>query len=354
MDNDPVVEHTTRSYNFHAEKMSETGPTSEIARRICEDIFGNFFWKFHPKSDDNFDCCDTAHRTPKDRQKLTHPADVVFYYDDPYLGIRIYLHTDMKSYKVDSISSTTLRSALKSLCLTVECARKSEHWRRLYSVPPDEQHDVQGFLFVHNHDHGYEGKFDEALSKVSIRALPVAVNTTLHFMGPADINRLYSISNDLMRLRSKKLLPEFDYTFYYPDLLLKRRNSDDWGQAATIETLMSPFIMIKHDSAEKIATGFLIYYNRDGSSIAEFEYFFDCMSRYQMLEHGQTLRIRSCFKRPHANMLSNFEAAKKKYAKAWGFDKARTKLLENATLETITSVTDTYTPGSIGWRVDED
>jgi hypothetical protein len=238
--------------------------------------------------------------------------------------------------------------------MTVECARTSADWRQIYSVPDDEEHEVQGFLFVHNHDRGYEGKFSECMARVSISALPVAADTVIHFMGPTDISRLYSIANDLMRLKFNKLLPVSEHTFYYPDLVLTRRHTDTWEQPATIELLMSPFFIIKHASAEKISAGYLIYYNRPGSSAEEFEYLFDCISRFQMLEHGQLIRIRSCHSKPDLVMLSNFEAAKKKYAKAWGFDQKRTELLEKITIEMITSVADTYNPGNVGWKVENE
>lgn len=334
--------------------MSETGPTSEIARKVCDDIFDVFFWGMHPKSDDNFKCTNSKHRTPTDKQKKTHPADVVFYYDDPYLERKTYLHTDMKSYGVSSIKSDSLRDALKSLCLTVECARQSADWRKLYSVPEDEAYEVEGFLFVHNHDKAHVNEFDDALSKISLAALPVAADTVIHFMGPNDVLRLYSIANDIMRLKYLKILPEENYTFYYPDLLLKRRRTDDWKQAATIELLMSPFFVIKHDHTDKNSSGYLIYYNRAGGTVTEFEYLFDSMSRYQMLEHGLTLRIRCCFKNPDGAILSNFTTAKKKYAKAWGFDVRRTALLDSIEFEKIASMADTYTPGDMGWRTDEE
>ncbi|GAA5013747.1 hypothetical protein GCM10025794_02130 [Massilia kyonggiensis] len=53
-------------------------------------------------------------------------------------------------------------------------------------------------------------------------------------------------------------------------------------------------------------------------------------------------------------MLSHFEAAKKKYAKAWGFDRLRSELLDQITIEMITSVTDTYNPGNVGWKVENE
>ena len=333
--------------------MSETQPTSEIARKVCDDIFSSFHWELHPRSDADFPCTNPDHRTPTDQQKKTHPADIVFYYEDPYTGCRTYLHTDIKSYAKDSIAPGKVRSALRSLCLTVECARHSADWRKFYSVPDDVSYDVQGLLFVHNHDHGYEENFTDAVEKISIAALPVAVDTIIHFIGPLDILRLYSIANDLMRLKYEKKLSE-EYSFYYPDLFLKRRHGDVWGQPATIELLMSPYFAIKHHGDRNSSPGFLIYYNRPGESADEFVYFLDWLSRFQILERGTSIKIRICHRSPALALQSNFKTAKEKYAKAWGFDSVRLELLNSVDLQFIPGMVDSYNPGNAGWKENEE
>ena len=139
--------------------MSETVNIAEIAVKISKDIFKHFLWEIHPKRDDNFKCNNPEHLGDGKKPKETHPGDAVFFYDDPYLGKRIYLHTDLKSYAKDSITSTSLRKAFKSLCMTVECANESPEWRNKYSVDPSEPHEVRGMLFIHNHDNGYDKLF---------------------------------------------------------------------------------------------------------------------------------------------------------------------------------------------------
>lgn len=195
-------------------------------------------------------------KKPKD----THPGDVVFFYEDPYLGKRIYLHTDFKSYAKDSINSTRLRSALKSLCMTVECAKESSEWRTKYSVDTSERHEVRGLLFIHNHDNGYGKPFYDAIEKMDLPALPVAPGSIIHFLGPNDIQRLYSIGNDIIRLKGDDELPK-NYTFYYPDLVMSRRQGDVWGQSATIEALTGPYIIIKHQATDNYSAVYVLYYN---------------------------------------------------------------------------------------------
>ena len=329
--------------------MAETINIGEIAARLSKDIFRHFLWGTHPKHDDNFKCCNKKHLGDGRKPKATHPGDVVFSYEDPYLGKCIYLHTDLKSYAANTIAWDTLRKALRSLCMTVECANESPDWREKYSVDASEPHEVRGLLFVHNHDNAYQKSFDEAIEKVKLQSLPVAPGSVLHYLGPYDIQRLFSISNDIIRLKGENELPK-EYTFYYPDLVMFRRQGDVWEQPATIECLTGPYIIIKHKEAEQSGPGYVIYYNRPGSSPEEFQYFLDSLSRYQMLDSGQRIRIRVTDKDANDDLKSVFTQAKKKYAQAWGFDPAREALLDKIEIERITSVTTTYNAGDMGWR----
>jgi hypothetical protein len=329
--------------------MAETVNIGEIAARISKDIFKHFLWGTHQKRDDNFKCTNEMHLGETGKRKLTHPGDVVFFYEDPYLGKRIYLHTDLKSYAADSITPTKLRGALKSLCLTSECANESTEWRMKYSVDETESHEVRGLLFVHNHDSQFNQSFDDVIKKIDLQSLPLASGSLLHYLAPQDIQRLYSIGNDIIRLNYDGILPNV-YTFYYPDLVMHRRQGDIWGQPATIESLTGPYIIIKHGATQTNGAGYIIYYNRPGDSAEEFEYFLDSLSRYQMLESNEEIRVRVTHSTANTDLKSIFQMAKKKYAKAWGFDPAREAILENIEIDLVTNVTSTYNPGNVGWR----
>lgn len=329
--------------------MSETINIAEVAAKLSKDIFNFFNWASHPKTDDNFKCSNEKHTSDGGSQKLTHPADVVFHYEDPYLGKKIYLHTDLKSYKAESISSTKLRGAFKSMCMTIECAKESAYWRAKFSVDSDEQHEVRGMLFIHNHDNLYQQSFYDAIDRIDLYALPISPGSILHFLGPHDIQRLFSVTNDILRLKGLGELPQ-KYTFYYPDLVMNRRQGDIWDQPATIESLTGPYLIIRHIHAENCAPGYLIYYNRPGDTPEEFEYLLDTLSRYQMLESGEKIRIRVTTPDSADDLKTVFHLAKKKYVKAWGFDPSREELLNKIEIERITSVTATYNPGDMGWR----
>lgn len=329
--------------------MSETVNVGEIAEKLSTDIFGSFFWQIKDKWNENFDCHCPTHLSSEGKQKTQHPGDAIFFYEDPYLGSTIYLHTDLKAYKKDTIGKQKLRDAFKSLSLSIECARDSESWRRTFAITEYENFEVRGLLFVHNHDHGYEKSFHELINNIGFDSISIPANVYLHYLGPQDINRLYSIANDMIRLTHQEKMSR-EYTFYYPDLVMRRRQGDVWGQPATIEALTSPYLIIQHKGTPKTEPGYVVYYNRPGSSHMEFEYFLDCLSRYQMLESGKSVQIRVTTNNCDPKIVANFKTAKERYAKAWGFDPIRETVLNAISLDSVTAVTDTYNPGWMGWR----
>lgn len=329
--------------------MAETANIAQVAEKISDEIFTYFGWQTHPARDQNFPCVNDDHKTEGGKDKLTHPVDVVFHYTDPYLQRRVYLNTDLKSYGKSSIKPGSLRTALKSLALTVECACVSDQWHQRYVIDPDEQHEIRGLLFVHNHDNNYEHNFNETLGRINLSTLPIAKDNYLHVLGAQDISRLFSVANDISRLMQKKEMPD-DYTFYYPDLVMWHRHGDVWGQAATVETLTAPYFIIKHKAADVKPSGYIIYYNRPGKSPLEFEYFLDSLSRFQLLDPDEKVRIRVCDPTADENIQNNFLVAKNRYARAWGFDPFRSNMIDAITLDHVPALSSNYSPAKLGWR----
>ena len=309
----------------------------EIAEKLSCDIFSSFFWQMKEKWNENFSCHCPTHLGADGKPKTHHPGDAIFYYEDPYLGSTIYLHTDLKAYKKETIGKTKLRDAFKSLAIAVECARDSDSWRTTFAVTDCENYEVRGLLFVHNHDHGYAKPFYDLIEKIGFDSIPIPQDVYLHYLGPRDINRFFTIANDIIRLTALKKMSG-EYTFYYPDLVLRRRQGDVWGQPATIEALTSPYLIVQHKGTEKVGPGYVVYYNRPGASHTEFEYFLDSLSRYQMLESGKSVQIRVTSPAADADIVANFKIAKERYVKAWGFDPIRAVSYTHLTLPTIYSV----------------
>lgn len=336
--------------------MAETANIAEIAKKILNDIFNVFFWELRPSEDTNFDCVLEEHKTETGKDKISHPCDVLFHYVDPYLNKTVYLHTDLKSYSKKSLKQKKIREALNSLGMTLACAHVSQSWRDKYPRDDKESYEIRGLLFVANHDNQAPLDFSTQLNKISKNNLSVAKSQTLHVLGPRQISDLYSIAADIkLSIHDKKLSQR--YRFFYPDLTLwKRRVADDVRTAATIETLMSPYFILRHDAVKDengntvLSAGSLIYYSRPGDTIDEFVYLLDSLLRYQLVKANEIIRIRIFNREKYANFKTNFDKAKVKYCKTWGFESTRAEEINAITIDSISQICPNYSPDEIGWK----
>lgn len=336
--------------------MAETANISLIANKIANDIFKVFFWEMHAQQDTNFACVSDEHRTENGTKKLSHPGDVVFHYLDPYLNKRVYLHTDLKSYKKSTLQQSKIRDSLKSLAMTVECAAISESWRSKFLPIDTEVYEVRGLLFVANHDGKATDGFSRLLHGISKSNIQVAKGQTLHVLGPSEITSLFSIATDIkLRVHDKKLSPL--YRFFYPDLTLwKRHTADDLRIGATIEMLLSPYFILRYpaiteDGQTINPPGSLVYYSREGATVDEFVYLLDSLSRYQLVNSKDQIRI-VAFKRERSSELkNNFEKAKNRYCQMWGFEGERASEIQAITIDSLCQISPNYSPDEIGWRL---
>lgn len=326
--------------------MSETGNIEELAKLISNDIFKWFKWKKRPIKDTDWKCVTDQHK------KKTHPADVVFHYEDPYTGATVYLNTDLKSYKKSSITTTSIEKALKSLSLAIECANISEDWQDKFIVDESLFDNVIGLLFIYNHDDQYDTDSEEIFNKIDIEHLNIKEFTKLVVFDPERIRYLYNIVTDIKDLIADKKLPKRKkYTFFYPDLILSKRHGEEWNQPASVEALTAPWLIIKHKESKKAKEGFLVYYNKSGETVEEFIYLIDALSHYQMMLSDTPIRIRFINSVPEAK--NNLDKAKSEYLKTWGSDEARERQLGLIRASKITKVVANYCPMEIGMREDE-
>lgn len=289
----------------------ETQAIQQVADKISDDIFKIFKWNRADRKDMNWNCNLPYHN------KHTHPSDVVFYYTNPYENEIVYLNTDLKSYSNESISKNSVELALNSLALAVECANCSDEWKLKYVDDESKPYSVKGMLFLYNHDHLFDRNFYEKIfKKLNFNEINIAKNSKIYLLDPNKINDLINIANDIITLRGQMRFPlnDDDYSFCYPDLFLTRiTNPVNSKTAATLELLMSPYIIIKYNSFDDENDGYIIYYNRSGSSVDEFVYFFDMLSNLQFLTERKTIRVRGCSSTRDPNAIHNFNKAKKKY-----------------------------------------
>jgi len=333
--------------------MGETVNKSEIAEQIGKRIFKPLFWDVSPPTNINFSC---LYQKPKDPQEVienktyhtnqgTHPMDASFSYIDPYLGKRVYLNTDFKSYSSQSITSHKIRQDLASLAETINCAQDSSEWANFVCCI-DEIKEVRGLLFLYNTDYKYEHNIDYILNRVKLENLPIAKNQYIHLLDPLTINRIYSLVKDLESLENKL----YDkYSFYYPNQRLSKNivsNSIVPPLPCTIEMICSTYTVIQY---EKNSTkGFLIYYNGEGTTKEEFMYLFDYLTSVQ-IPFNENLKIRASNANISKNIINNFRMAKQTYLQDWNFSEAIVESLKDLDIFVIDQNIPNFIETLQGW-----
>ncbi|MEM9213214.1 MAG: hypothetical protein AAGD25_02610 [Cyanobacteria bacterium P01_F01_bin.150] len=326
--------------------MSETSNIAALADQISEDIFSWLKWCHRPLKDTNWECVSIHH------EKETHPSDVVFYYDDPYTGKVIYLNTDLKSYKKESITKGALEKSLKSLSMAVECANISKDWQNKFLLSHAGSAEVIGLLFIYNHDGRFDTSLYKHLFKIKLKSLDISEKNKIVILEPQRIMMLFNIVHDLKSLvADQKMTRPENYTFFYPDLVLAKAHGDSWSHAASIEMITGPWLIIKHKATEKNKEGYLIYYMRDGDDIDEYVYFLDALSRFQMLLEDTPIRVRLI--NSVENSANIFDAAKDKYLSEWGSDITRRRRLDDISMRTISARETSFNLTEIGMRKNE-
>lgn len=276
--------------------MAETQNIGEMAKILSEDIFVYFGWKKCKPEDVNWKCENDEHN------KKTHPADVVFYYNDPYTNTTTYIHTDLKSFSESTLKNLELDDVLESLSMQVECAEISEGWQKIYSEQ-NIDYKINGMLFIYNHDNNYHKSFTSKYSKVAKNIINTPKNSKIYVLDPNDIFWLDNVTTHISKLIEKGILSK-NYSFFYP----QRKDQATIGnsEAATIDLLKSSFMIIE----DKVKGLSIIFYRPDGSEVDEFVYLIDYMRHHQIIESGKSIKIFQLEQDQFAS--TNFENAVKK------------------------------------------
>lgn len=351
--------------------VAENGPIEQLAKIISNKIFERFHWKRVGPCDQDFKCVRQTEHKPVDKtQEHTHPVDAVFAYVDPYLNKTIYLNTDLKSYKKGSITPRMIEGALTSLYKTIDCSRYSEEWKEKYDTEVG-QTETRGMLFVYNHDNDYEHDFFEYFDppkpvsgkrrppSVNLDKLKVKAGQQIHIIEPRRIHYLMSVIADMNEMIVEGSFPKKNYGFFYPQLTYHKVLVNNDYLPATVESLTAPFLIIKHDvvievddsgkKAESYPAGFVVYYNRPGSTELEFMYLLDLLSSYQILNLKNKIRIRVVAKERSNSIRSHFTRALEMYAFEWGFDERAKSELYKIDLQIVPIQKEFYSTEEISW-----
>ena len=277
---------------YREELMAETIHIAQMAEKLSDELFSEFFWEKMGPTNQNWPC------EEKDRHKVeTHPSDVVFFYDEPYSQVRTYVNCDLKSYASGTITSTNVKGAIESLAKQVACAEKSDDWSKLYihdSVSPS----ICGLLFVYNHDGGYDKHFNALFTSIKSKDLDLPKGAKLVVLGPEDIFWLDNVRYEIRQMRGSSgpdRLPHREHCqYFYPQLVLKANTRMEKAKAATLEMLTSPWIILEYrKQPPDTGRGVLIFYRRDGSTTQEFVYLIDYLRHYQVLTENTTVHIKT-------------------------------------------------------------
>lgn len=319
--------------------MAETQNISTMAERLAQAMFKELKWNQEDPLNTNFGCVTESHA------KKTHPADIVYWYKDPYKGTRVYVLCDLKSYARGSITADTVKGGVTNLALSVECAKVSDEWRKRFITGSDNT-DLVGMLFVFNHDKGWDAEFPAFLGKMFDEYPRIPSGVKLYILGPQDIWYLNNIVYDIKTLRGDAELPSIaDCSFLYPDLSRSKVVLDDWGCAATLECLKAPWQIIKYRKDDS-SLHLLVYYRGTGDTVQEFVYLIDKLVHFQWVAMCATIRLRA----PYAsqNAAATFALAIKEYAEPLVGSQPISEKLKKLRLESISQVIPNFSEVEIG------
>jgi hypothetical protein len=260
--------------------MGERLNISKMAEKLSDELFAEFFWEKVGPTNEDWPC-----ELPDVHGAKTHPADVAFFYDEPYVQARTYVHCDLKSYAKNSINAGSIQGALQSLAKQITCAETSSIWRERYmheGVTPN----IWGLLFVYNHDGGYDSDFRSYITGFKSSKLGLPRGAKLCVLGPEDVFWLDNVRYEIRQMRGAAgaaALPSADKcSFYYPELDRRARVQGHRARAATIEMLTSPWIVMEYSRGAN-GRGIVVFYRRRVQSEASFVYLFDYLRHFQLL-----------------------------------------------------------------------
>src|SRR5690606_3307595 len=135
--------------------------------------------------------------------------------------------------------SFPLKDTLESLALAVDCAKSNQAWKDLY-LKPGADYEVQGLLFIYNHDASYDRNFSEMLSSVLEHGLSIPKGVRLNVIGPEEIWYLGDMVNDLGILASEETiaLGRKNTPFHYHSFSRERLSAQAAHPSATIDMLL--------------------------------------------------------------------------------------------------------------------
>lgn len=314
----------------------ETKNRAEIANILSEEVFSIFGWKQSSgPTDENFPCIN-----PDLHECQTHPTDIVFFYDDPYIDETIYVQTDLKSYSKKSLDSKDFGPSVLSLGKQVECANISDVWQSYY-INTNGNFKIVGCLFIFNHDNEYSNEIVRSIDGMSedlVEKIPK--NKEIYIITPERVLLLNTIANDIKTLYFQKKIK--DHYFFYPNLVKKASRITASSKSARIQTLLGPIIptIVSNDEGKD---NLILYYIKNGGTEGEFTYILDYILHFQQEQIFQHIEIRLVDSDKSA--IAYFNSA---YQKISENDSLTQEKLKNISAKRISNITPIYSEIDLG------
>lgn len=328
--------------------MAETANIAQIAEKISQNLFKEFFWDQSGPMNFNWPCEKT-----ETHSLSTHPSDAVFYYEEPYARTRRYFQCDLKSYSKGSISKTAIAGAALSLAKQVACAEVSDVWQDQYIVK-GKTSEISGLLFVYNHDKEFDRDFKKYFPNISLSGSGISKNSKIYILGPEDINWLDRVCNTIKIMRGEEKLPLREHcAFHHPDLVLRRNVQLTVARAATIEMLTGPFISMKYtfpSTGDKTPEkqGIVLFLKRV-STVSSMKYMIDYLRNIQLIE-DQSISIAIRVNEDAGEAANKLQLAVAEYLghESANSDSPLAKRLKSISVERVVEISTSFSELQIG------
>lgn len=269
--------------------MAERINIARVAEIISGDIFGKLGWELHGTPNESWTCTDPGH------QKADHPTDATFVYRDPYTAKNVHLVTDLKSYGAKTLAAFSLRDTVESLALAVDCAKHNRHWQDLYlkaGAPPD----VQGLLFIYNHDGEYDKSFADKLGAAFEEPIRIPRGVRLSVIGPDEVWYLNEMLYDIASLAQNGQIPPTlkELNFFYHSHSRRHLAQRDHSAVATIDMIKGKYQLLMYTLAQQqgATRGMLVYYRGPGKDEREFIVLIDMLRNIGVLDSCDVIHVR--------------------------------------------------------------
>jgi len=329
----------------------ETKNIDEIAGIISSRIFDELGWKTQSTTDISWGCCLRSHLSAKqllsENPKKTHPTDVVFKYRDPYSDETQYIQTDLKSYCASTLENTnSILKNIRSLSQQVACATRSPEWRSLFVDNTNEQYQVNGLLFIYNHDNNYDSSLLDKLSGAATAVYDLPEHSMIAVFDPTMIRFLLDVTEHIETRRGitdknsqeQSLLwqkiPDKDFcSYFYPD---KHNKIATKGKAlpATLEMITSGMLFysyehdyIRNEAGDRVRNKVLnVFWKENVDSSNHFVFLLEYIFNYQILNQFEKIFIITPFSLHSANHL---QAAINEYVGIYSFTQSHIEILKS-------------------------